>query len=226
MQLARVLWAHSAQEEWIFAGHIARRGLRSGNRVMQHLPTKTCGLCLLSCGWQAIHWQSGAHERIAKHGTWAIAGERGLPEGSCITTPRWDYARGLGDLGRRSTPNKTNSCRFQRRRALRIGSAKIHLPMTAGDRTCSSRPDIRWSMSTRRRTCAKIHLLISYQGGNDLEQELDVWKRAGDGFAGLGGGTMFSWQSGRAAFVELAVHSVFPFSALVVVPSVGVVMGF
>lgn len=66
----------------------------------------------------------------------------------------------------------------------------------------------------------------SYQGGNDLEQTVELWKRAGDGFAGLGGGTMFSWQSGRAAFFELAVHSVFPFSAIVVVPSVGVTVGF
>jgi len=66
----------------------------------------------------------------------------------------------------------------------------------------------------------------SYQGGNDLEQRVDVWKRAGDGFAGLGAGTMFSWQMGRAAFVELAVHSVFPFSAIVVVPSAGVALGF
>jgi hypothetical protein len=69
-------------------------------------------------------------------------------------------------------------------------------------------------------------LAASYQGGNDLEQTVDLWKRAGDGFAGIGGGTVFSWQSGRAAFIELAVHSVFPFSALVVVPTAGVTLGF
>ncbi|MBK9263322.1 MAG: hypothetical protein IPM54_26405 [Polyangiaceae bacterium] len=66
----------------------------------------------------------------------------------------------------------------------------------------------------------------SYQGGNDLEQTVELWKRAGDGFVGVGGGTMFSWQAGRAAFVELAVHSVFPFSAIVVVPTAGVMIGF
>lgn len=66
----------------------------------------------------------------------------------------------------------------------------------------------------------------SYQGGNDLEQTLEVWKRAGDGFVGLGAGTMFSWQAGRAAYVEIAMHSVFPFAALVFVPSAGVQLGF
>jgi len=66
----------------------------------------------------------------------------------------------------------------------------------------------------------------SYQGDNDLEQSLELWKRSGDGFVGMGVGTMFSWQAGRAVFVELAMHSVFPFSALVVLPSAGVSLGF
>lgn len=66
----------------------------------------------------------------------------------------------------------------------------------------------------------------SYQGGNDLEQRLEVWKRAGDGFVGLGFGTTFSWRAGRAAFIELSVHSVFPFSAILVVPTAGVMAGF
>lgn len=66
----------------------------------------------------------------------------------------------------------------------------------------------------------------SYQGGNDLEQTLELWKRAGDGFVGLGAGTMFSWQSGRAAYVEIAMHRVFPFAAVVFVPSAGVQVGF
>lgn len=81
--------------------------------------------------------------------------------------------------------------------------------------------DIRTTTFVRENPVA-----VSYQGGNDLEQSLEVWKRAGDGFVGVGGGTMFAWQTGRAAFFELALHGVFPFSAVVVVPSVGVAMGF
>lgn len=69
-------------------------------------------------------------------------------------------------------------------------------------------------------------LAPSYQGGNDLEQRLDVWRRAGDGFVAVGGGTMFSWTLGRAVFVELAVQTVFPFGAVVLVPTGGVVLGF
>lgn len=81
--------------------------------------------------------------------------------------------------------------------------------------------DIRTTTFVRENPVA-----VSYQGGNDLEQSLEVWKRSGDGFVGVGGGTMFAWQTGRAAFFELALHGVFPFSAVVVVPSVGVAMGF
>ncbi|HRI66466.1 MAG TPA: hypothetical protein PK156_19590 [Polyangium sp.] len=69
-------------------------------------------------------------------------------------------------------------------------------------------------------------LAPSYQGGNDLEQELDIWKRAGDGFIGIGGGTMFAWSLERAVYVEIAAQTVFPFSAIVVVPSAGVALGF
>jgi hypothetical protein len=66
----------------------------------------------------------------------------------------------------------------------------------------------------------------AYQRGNDLEQTVDVWKRAGDGFAGAGAGLVFGWSPARAAFVELAVGSVFPFAALVMTPSAGVTFGF
>jgi hypothetical protein len=65
-----------------------------------------------------------------------------------------------------------------------------------------------------------------YQGGNDLEQTVEVWKRAGDAFAGGGGGFVFAWSPGRAAFVELALESVFPFAAVVLSPSAGLSLGF
>ncbi|MDI1434993.1 hypothetical protein [Polyangium sorediatum] len=65
-----------------------------------------------------------------------------------------------------------------------------------------------------------------YQGGNDLEQEVTVWKRAGDGFVGAGAGLAFAWESRRAAFVEIAAHAVFPFGALVLAPSAGITLGF
>ncbi len=68
--------------------------------------------------------------------------------------------------------------------------------------------------------------LAPYQGGNDLEQTLKVWKRAGDGFAGFGGGVSFGFSATRAAYAELALMSVFPFSALVISPQLGVAMGF
>jgi hypothetical protein len=67
---------------------------------------------------------------------------------------------------------------------------------------------------------------VPYQEGNDLEQTVTVWKRAGDGFAGGGGGFAFAWDARRAAFVELAVLGVFPFNAVVIAPSAGVMLGF
>lgn len=68
--------------------------------------------------------------------------------------------------------------------------------------------------------------VVPYQGGNDLEQAVDVWKRAGDGFAGAGGGLSIPWGSGRAAFVEVSALGVFPFGALVIAPAAGVMLGF
>jgi hypothetical protein len=64
------------------------------------------------------------------------------------------------------------------------------------------------------------------QGGNDLEQTLDLYKRAGDGFAGVGTGLMFSFDNRWAAMVEASVLGVFPFSALVIAPSAGLMVGF
>jgi hypothetical protein len=77
----------------------------------------------------------------------------------------------------------------------------------------------------------EVHLredptVFSYQGGNDLEQTADVWKRAGDGFVGAGGGLMFAWSSSKAVTVEVAAQYSFPFGALVIAPSAGVMLGF
>jgi hypothetical protein len=67
---------------------------------------------------------------------------------------------------------------------------------------------------------------VHYQGGNDLEQTLDAWKRAGDGFAGAGAGLAYAMIRRTAIFVEVAAFETFPFSAFVVAPSAGVMVGF
>lgn len=64
------------------------------------------------------------------------------------------------------------------------------------------------------------------QGGNELEQELDAWKRAGDGFAGLGGGLGFAITPETAFALELSVVETFPFGATVLSPSAVVMQGF
>jgi hypothetical protein len=66
----------------------------------------------------------------------------------------------------------------------------------------------------------------AYQGGNDLEQTLDVWKRAGDGFAGAGGGLAFAFSTRMAAVVDVGVLYTLPFGALVIAPSAGLTVGF
>ena len=65
-----------------------------------------------------------------------------------------------------------------------------------------------------------------YQGGNDLEQTVDLWKRAGDGFIGVGGGLAFAFAPRAAAFLEVGVLEAFPIGALVIAPSAGVMFGF
>jgi len=65
-----------------------------------------------------------------------------------------------------------------------------------------------------------------YQGGNDLEQTFDLWKRAGDGFVGVGFGLSLALSAGTALTAEVAVVDAFPFSAVIVAPSVGLMLGF
>lgn len=64
------------------------------------------------------------------------------------------------------------------------------------------------------------------QGGNDFEQELRLWKRAGDGFVGAGAGVTVPLGASWACSGELSVMQVFPFAATVVAPRVGVRHGF
>jgi hypothetical protein len=82
--------------------------------------------------------------------------------------------------------------------------------------------DIKTSVHVREDPTATPH-----QPGNDLDQQLTLWKRAGDAFVGGGGGLSLLFAPGTGAFfdrvfVELGAVQVFPFGATVVSPSVGI----
>ena len=64
------------------------------------------------------------------------------------------------------------------------------------------------------------------QGGNDLEQDLTLWKRAGDGFAGVGAGLSYPVSARAALVAEVSAVGVFPFGAFLITPSLGVMLGF
>lgn len=66
----------------------------------------------------------------------------------------------------------------------------------------------------------------SYQPSNDLVQELDLWKRAGDGFVGAGGGLAVPIGPRTAVVAEIAALGLFPFGALLIAPSAGLMVGF
>jgi hypothetical protein len=63
------------------------------------------------------------------------------------------------------------------------------------------------------------------QPGNDLEQELHLWKRAGDGFVGIGAGTVWKTSLGLGLRGEIELSESFPYSATVVRAAVGVQVG-
>lgn len=63
------------------------------------------------------------------------------------------------------------------------------------------------------------------QGGNDLEQTLEVWRRAGDGFVGLGSGLLWLESPAFAVSAELCAVQSFPFSALVLSGRLGIRVG-
>jgi hypothetical protein len=65
-----------------------------------------------------------------------------------------------------------------------------------------------------------------FQGENDLEQTVDLWKRAGDAFVGAGLGLSFAFTTGTAIFIDTSTIHTFPFGAFVIAPSAGVMLGF
>lgn len=68
--------------------------------------------------------------------------------------------------------------------------------------------------------------VTSYQGGNDLEQELEVWKRGGDGFVALGAGVLFKTSDAFAYRAELEVAGSFPYSSATFILNAGADLGF
>jgi len=68
--------------------------------------------------------------------------------------------------------------------------------------------------------------VLPYQGGNDLEQTVEVWRRAGDAFIGVGAGIAIAITPATALVAELAIQQAFPYGALVIAPSVGASLGF
>jgi hypothetical protein len=63
------------------------------------------------------------------------------------------------------------------------------------------------------------------QGGNDLEQTVDLWKRAGDGYVSAGGGATYRTSLNFGVRVEVGVAQTFPFAATLVNGAVGVELG-
>jgi hypothetical protein len=63
------------------------------------------------------------------------------------------------------------------------------------------------------------------QGGNDLEQTLRVWKRAGDVFVSAGAGAMYPFSESFAAVVEVSACQAFPFSATLLTGNAGLRVG-
>lgn len=63
------------------------------------------------------------------------------------------------------------------------------------------------------------------QGGNDLEQNLSVWKRAGDVFISVGAGAMYPFAENWGAVVEVSASQAFPFAATIGAASAGLRLG-
>jgi hypothetical protein len=63
------------------------------------------------------------------------------------------------------------------------------------------------------------------QPGNDLEQTLDGWRRAGDGFVSLGGGVSYAVSPGFAPSLELSAWQMFPYGATILTANLGIKVG-
>jgi hypothetical protein len=66
----------------------------------------------------------------------------------------------------------------------------------------------------------------SLQGGNDLEQSLEVWRRAGDAFVSVGAGAVLWSSPGFAFSAEVDVAQAFPHAATIGTLRVGATSGF
>ena len=66
---------------------------------------------------------------------------------------------------------------------------------------------------------------LAAQGGNDLEQTLDVWRRAGDAFVSVGAGAVLWSSPGFAFHAELDVAQTFPHAATIGTLRVGAATG-
>jgi hypothetical protein len=67
---------------------------------------------------------------------------------------------------------------------------------------------------------------LASQGGNDLEQTLDVWRRAGDVFVSVGAGAVLVTSPGFAVHAELDVAQTFPHAATIGTLRLGAAVGF
>jgi hypothetical protein len=66
----------------------------------------------------------------------------------------------------------------------------------------------------------------SRQPGNELEQRLEVWRRAGDAFVGAGGGLAFAFDPRRLLWLEATVLEAFPYRAIIIAPTLGGMFAF
>jgi len=66
----------------------------------------------------------------------------------------------------------------------------------------------------------------SYQPDNPAEQILVVWKKMGQGFAGLGGGVVYNLTESSGIVAEVKAMMMFPSSGMVLEPTVGYTFGF
>jgi hypothetical protein len=75
-----------------------------------------------------------------------------------------------------------------------------------------------------RTTVREIPSAPSFQGGNDLIQDLAIHRRAGDAFVGVGLGVGYVVTPAIVPSLELTVVDAFPFGAVLVVASAGAVL--
>jgi hypothetical protein len=97
------------------------------------------------------------------------------------------------------------------------GGLRGYVFLTAGVGTFDTHVELRVREDTTS---------LAAQGGNDLEQTLDVWKRAGDIYLGLGPGVALPFGPYWALAAELQLTQLFPFGATVLAPRVGIKAGF